>query len=85
MSRCYLRLAVDDQPGVLAQVAGILGRHGIGISSVVQPEAHDAADRAQLVFMLDGASDRAMQSALSDILRLECVTPPTALLRVESF
>ena len=85
MSRYYLRLAVDDQPGVLAQVAGILGRHGIGISSVVQPETHDAADRAQLVFMLDGASDRAMQNALGDILRLECVTPPAALLRVESF
>ena len=85
VSRYYLRLAVDDQPGVLAQVAGILGRHGIGISSVVQPETHDAADRAQLVFMLDGASDRAMQGALGDILRLECVTPPAALLRVESF
>ncbi len=85
VSRYYLRLAVDDQPGVLAQVAGILGRHGIGISSVVQPETHDAADRAQLVFMLDGASDRAMQNALGDILRLECVMPPAALLRVESF
>ena len=85
VSRYYLRLAVDDKPGVLAQVAGILGRHGIGISSVVQPETHDAADRAQLVFMLDGASDRAIQGALGDILRLECVTPPAALLRVESF
>ena len=85
VSRYYLRLAVDDKPGVLAQVAGILGRHGIGISSVVQPETHDAADRAQLVFMLDGASDRAMQNALSDILRLKCVVPPAALLRVESF
>ena len=85
VSRYYLRLAVDDKPGVLAQVAGILGRHGIGISSVVQPETHDEADRAQLVFMLDGASHRAMRNALGDILRLECVTPPAALLRVESF
>ena len=85
VSRYYLRLAVDDQPGVLAQVAGILGQHEIGISSVVQPETHDAADRAQLVFMLDQASHRAMQSALGDILRLACVTPPAALLRMESF
>ncbi len=85
VSRYYLRLAVDDQPGVLAQVAGILGRHGIGISSVVQPETHDAADRAQLVFMLDRREPPAMQSALEDILRLACVTPPAALLRVESF
>ena len=84
-SRYYLRLAVDDKPGVLAQVAGILGRYEIGISSVVQPETHDAAGRAQLVFMLDQAKDRQMQAALADILQLPSVTPPPALLRVESF
>ena len=85
LSRYYLRLAVDDRPGVLAQVAGILGRHEIGISSVVQPETHDAAGRAQLVFMLDQAKDRQMQAALANILQLTCVMPPPALLRVESF
>ena len=85
VSRYYLRLAVDDRPGVLAQVAGILGRHQIGISSVVQPESHDEAGRAQLVFMLDQASHQQMQSALGDILHLGCVMPPAALLRVESF
>jgi homoserine dehydrogenase len=85
VSRYYLRLSVDDRPGVLAQVAGILGQHQIGISSVVQPESHDEAGRAQLVFMLDHASHRQMQSALGDILRLNCVMPPAALLRVESF
>ena len=84
-SRYYLRLAVEDRPGVLAQVAGILGSHEIGISSVVQPETHDEAGRAQLVFMLDQASHRQMQGALDEILRLACVKPPAALLRVESF
>ena len=85
VSRYYLRLAVDDRPGVLAQVAGILGRHEIGISSVVQPETHDEAGRAQLVFMLDRASEGQMQRALEDILGLKCVMPPAALLRVEGF
>ncbi len=84
-SRYYLRLAVDDRPGVLAQVAGILGHNEIGISSVVQPETHDEAGRAQLVLMLDRASHRQMQTALDEILRLGCVMPPAALLRVESF
>ncbi len=85
VSRYYLRLAVEDRPGVLAQVAGILGAHGIGISSVVQPETHDDQGRAQLVLMLDRASHRQMQTALGEILRLACVMPPAALLRVESF
>ena len=85
ISRYYLRLAVDDRPGVLAKVAGILGQHDIGISSVMQPEIHDAADRAQLVLMLDRATEGQMQSAVANILRLPSVTPPAALLRVESF
>jgi homoserine dehydrogenase len=84
VSRYYLRLAVDDKPGVLAQVAGILGKNEIGISSVVQPEKHDAADHAQLMLMLDHASHRQMQAALGEILTLPCVVPPAALLRVET-
>lgn len=85
VSRYYLRLAVDDQPGVLAQVAGVLGAHGIGISSVVQPETHDAAGRAQLVMMLDRATHRQMLGALAELSALACVHPPGALLRVETF
>ena len=85
VSRYYLRLAVDDQPGVLAQVAGVLGAHGIGISSVVQPETHDAAGRAQLVMMLDRATHRQMLGALGELSGLACVHPPGALLRVETF
>ncbi len=85
ISRYYLRLAVDDQPGVLAQVAGVLGTHGIGISSVVQPETHDAAGRAQLVMMLDRATHRQMLGALGELSALACVHPPGALLRVETF
>ena len=83
VSRYYLRLAVDDKPGVLAQVAGILGRFDIGISSVVQPEEHDTGGKAQLVFMLDQASHRQMNGALEEITRLPSVSPPATLLRVE--
>ena len=83
-SRYYLRLAVDDRPGVLAQVAGVLGAHGIGISSVVQPETHDAEGRAQLVLMLDRAAHRQMDAARGEIERLGAVRAPAQLLRVET-
>ena len=48
-SRFYLRLLVQDVPGVLAEVAGVLARHGISISSVIQHEAleeSEGGDRA---------------------------------------
>ena len=34
-SRFYLRMMVEDRPGVLADVAGLLARHHISISSVI--------------------------------------------------
>lgn len=83
-SRYYLRLAVDDRPGVLAKVAGLLGDHGIGISSVNQPETHDAEGRAQLVLMLDRAPHRQMDAARGRIEALEAVRAPAQLLRVET-
>src|SRR4051812_34651011 len=40
-SEYYLRLTVQDRPGVIAQIAGVLGDHQIGISSILQPESAD--------------------------------------------
>ena len=44
VSEYYLRLPVDDRPGVIAQIAGILGELNIGISSIFQPEAEDEGE-----------------------------------------
>ncbi len=41
--RFYLRFNVDDRPGVMADIAGILGRHKISIASVIQ---HETAEEA---------------------------------------
>jgi homoserine dehydrogenase len=41
-SRYYLRLTCQDTPGVFAQIAAILGRRDISISSVLQQEPHGA-------------------------------------------
>lgn len=42
-ARYYLRFAVPDRPGTLAQVAGLFAHHDISIASVLQPEVPDAA------------------------------------------
>ena len=39
--RFYLRFQVADHPGVMAQIAGVLGEFGISIASVLQREARD--------------------------------------------
>jgi homoserine dehydrogenase len=83
-SSYYIRLSVDDRPGVLAQVARVLAENEIGISSVVQPESHETG-AVPLVLMLHRASGRQMDAALVGIRTLDCVKAPPVTFRVETF
>jgi homoserine dehydrogenase len=84
LSKYYLRLSVEDRPGVLAQIAGALGEAGIGILSVIQPESH-AAGSATLVLMIHDAPFGAMQHAAERIASFTCVRSAPAFLHVEAF
>jgi homoserine dehydrogenase len=84
ISKYYLRLSVDDRPGVLAQIAGALGESGIGILSVIQPESQSEGS-AMLVLMIHDAPFGAMRSAAEKIASLACVKDTPALLHVEAF
>jgi len=84
VTRYYLRLALVDQPGVLAKVSTVLGRENISISSVIQLEASDApGDVVPVVFMTHRARQANVSRALTEIERLEVVKGPSVLLRVE--
>lgn len=84
VSKYYLRLSVEDQPGVLARIAGALGEAGIGILSVIQPEGHEE-DSVPLVLMIHDASFAAMSQAVENIASLPGVKATPALLHVETF
>jgi homoserine dehydrogenase len=82
--RYYLRLTVEDRPGVLAEIAGVLGRHQISIASVIQHEpTGDGPDRVvPLVIMTYQAKEGAAQAAMTEIDRLRCVRPGSVRMRV---
>ena len=80
-SAYYLRAMVQDRPGVLSQVAGILGRHEISIATVIQK---GRAGAVPIVMMTHEALDRNMGVALEEIDRLGVVAVPTVMLRVEA-
>lgn len=85
VSHYYLRLTVADEPGVLAQVAAELGRRGIGISSMIQPEdLEDTSGRTSLVLMIHDARLGDMQDALTAIRSLNCVLGEPGWMRVET-
>ena len=82
--RYYIRLMVDDDPGVLAQVTGVLGRHQVSIASVIQHELGDDSDARQvaLVIMTHTAAEGAIAQAVAEIDKLPSVSPGTVRMRV---
>jgi len=84
-SRFYLRFNVTDRPGVLAEIAGILGRHKISIASVIQHETEGQENGVvPLVIMTHLASEGAMSQAMETIDRLPVVYPPSVRMRVRT-
>jgi homoserine dehydrogenase len=82
--RYYLRFTVEDRPGVLAEIAGVLGRHQISIASVIQHEpSGDGEHRTvPLVIMTYKASEGAAQAAMAEIDKLKCTRPGSVRMRV---
>jgi len=83
IARYYLRCMVQDRPGVLSQIAGVLGNYGISIMSVLQQGRHEA-HAVPLVIMTHRALERSVQTALQEINQMSSViSQPTTLIRVE--
>jgi homoserine dehydrogenase len=78
----YLRFMVLDRPGVLSQIAGVLGQQGISISSVLQ-KGRKEGQTVPVVIMTHTATERHVQAALREIDRMPFISEPTTLLRVE--
>ncbi|MBM4138054.1 MAG: homoserine dehydrogenase [Nitrospira sp.] len=78
----YLRFMVVDRPGVLAQIAGELGRCGISISSMLQ-QGRREEQTVPVVIKTHMAQERDIQTALCEINRKPFVSEPATLIRVE--
>ena len=83
-TRYYLRLNIADRPGVLAQIAKVLGDRQISISSAIQKLADRAAQTAEIVIITYPALERAMQSALGELVHLSGVKEVSNFVRVEA-
>jgi homoserine dehydrogenase len=81
VSSYYLRLRVDDRPGVLADVARILAQASISIGSMFQEPAGEQAD---IIFLTHEAREGAINGAISQIQNLPFVQSAVTRLRVEN-
>ncbi|PYS00950.1 MAG: homoserine dehydrogenase [Acidobacteria bacterium] len=78
----YFRFMALDQPGVLAQISGILGRQQISIAQMIQ-RGRKQGGSVPLVIMTHTALERDIQKALVEIKALACITEQPVLIRVE--
>ena len=81
----YIRITADDRPGVLANVARVLGDADISIKSVLQKDTDVDNNRADLVIMTHPAQESNMQSAVGSIRALDTVACFDSLIRVETY
>ncbi|MBA1446285.1 MAG: homoserine dehydrogenase [Chromatiales bacterium] len=79
----YLRMTVDDKPGVVAAIAGILGDAGISIEAIQQKEPAEGEVRVPLVMLSHRVEERQMNQAIESIEALDAVAGEVMRIRVE--
>ncbi len=81
-SEYYLRFMAVDRPGVLARIAGVLGRFDISIASVIQKDRR-AGTTVPIVIRTHAALERNVARALAAIRRLSAVRGHPVSIRIE--
>jgi len=80
--RFFLRLKVEDRPGILASVAGVLGNNDVGISQVIQKQR--TGDAAEIVVITDRVQTRHMEDALTIFRSMSVIQDVSSVIRVYS-
>jgi homoserine dehydrogenase len=78
-SAFYLHLEVADRPGVLAEIAGVLGRNEVSVRSVVQ---RGLGQDATLVMVMHEGPEARFYAALEEIAKLDFLRAAPRAIRV---
>ena len=78
----YMRLSVDDKPGVLAKVSGMLGKYNISIVKVSQESESEENGRVTLIIVTHKTRENYVKNAVAKI-NASGLGEVQALIRVE--
>ncbi|MDA1331857.1 MAG: homoserine dehydrogenase [Proteobacteria bacterium] len=84
-SSCYLRMRVRDEPGVLANIAGILAEYGVSIEAMRQRELDSGHEGVDIVIFTHKTNESSINRALKKINALNSVFDTPVRLRIETF
>jgi homoserine dehydrogenase len=78
----YLRFRVDDRPGIIAALAGILAAKHIGLEAVLQ-EPCDTKHDLPFVITTETTTGQAMREAVEEMSKLDFLNEPPLALPME--
>ncbi len=80
----YLRLQVEDRPGVLADITRIFAEAGISIEAVRQMEPAEGESSVTLIMLSQRVKEQNMNGALAAIEKLDAISGEVTRIRMES-
>jgi homoserine dehydrogenase len=80
----YLRMRVDDKPGVLAEITRILADSSISIEALLQKEAAEGESQTDIIMLTHRTVERNANAAIALIEALPVVRGKVTRLRMES-
>jgi len=80
----YLRLAVEDKPGALAEITNILAKQNISIEAIIQKEPHAGETVLPIIMLTQKTIEQEMDTAISAIENLSSVTGQVTRIRLET-
>lgn len=83
VSGYYIRLDVKDQPGILGEVAAVLGKNDISVLSISQNVK--STDSASMVFMTHETKEGNINKSIKTIKGLDKVNKVVSVIRIENF
>ena len=79
----YLRMRVEDRPGVLADITRILADGSISIDAMVQREPAEGEQQVDIIMLTHQTREKSINTAIGKIEKLKVVTGKVTKIRLE--
>ena len=83
VGKYYIRLLVNDKPGVLASITSVLNENGISLDSVIQ-EGNESEEKKYIIILTHDCNELNINNAINKIDSLNSLIGKSYLIRVEN-
>jgi len=78
----YLKLQVNDKPGVVAKISTLLANNNLSIDNLIQKELERSDDQIPLVIVLSNSDETTIQETIKELEALDEVSGPLTHIRI---